>query len=170
MPHFLEDFMNKACKLLENLSNGIFAGVKILTTSEILEIQKLSGLNKEFLEEEKDLHITTMYSKSVVSKEPSLEPSLVSVKTTFITGIESWKGHDDKSYLVLKVDPKNLQILRSRWITMGYIPTFGDYNPHITIAKGYDKEVPNIKAIEDYLLGKRIEVIFDNEYFEPLED
>lgn len=99
---------------------------------------KLVPLNYE---QDIGIHCTIMYSHSALSCTPAFAHHLVSMVEglPFVANVESfdyWKGHDDDGYFVAKLSCPELQRRHTMWKHVGAIPTFQDYQAHITLATG----------------------------------
>jgi 2'-5' RNA ligase len=53
-----------------------------------------------------------------------------------VTGFEYWDGHDGSGYFVVNLSSPELTKRHKVWKAAGAVPTFSDYNPHITLAQG----------------------------------
>lgn len=153
------------------IPGGVYVSVKPAAGS-VLKLHRLAHLVK-FLDPDEDFHCTVLYSRNEnwVKGEPTAGA------TSFhavVTAAVQWKGHDDKSYLVLNLESPQLVELNSSWTRLKYTQDFEPYKPHITIKTGVDAG-PAGRAI--VILNNFIklhpamcELVLDTVTVEPLRD
>lgn len=110
--------------------NGLY--VSMVPRADLIEeIMKYAGeLGIE--PDPESLHTTVMYSKIPAGEIP--EPDPESQFTAVITSVDSWVGHNDKTYVVLKLTSEALTMLHGDYARRGAEPTFVPYAPHITLS------------------------------------
>lgn len=97
------------------------------------------------------LHCTVMYSKVPLKVTPvQAIAANVRVKDLIMKGkvvkFDYWDGHNNKGYLVARLDSPDLEARHNAWKARGAKPTFDPYEPHITITDG-----PDAKALSKQL-------------------
>lgn len=136
-------------------TNGFYCAVAI-RPPQLIPLVRLFKQAAGFdmpLNEEEDigLHCTVMYSKTALKVDPE-----VAIKANQrianlimkgrVTHFDYWDGHNDKGYLVAKLDSSDLQTRHNMWKAMGAVPTFDPYEAHVTITTG-----PEAKALQTLL-------------------
>lgn len=106
------------------------------TSDSVLRLNKLAALVK-FLSPEEDFHCTVLYSRNENCVKEVPTPQATTYAATVSAAVQ-WKGHDDKQYLVLKLDSPQLVELNSSWTRLKYTQDFEPYAPHITLKTGVE--------------------------------
>lgn len=118
-------------------TNGLYSAVDVVP--EYVEaIMKLAD-ELELSPDEQALHTTVVYSK-VAATAPLSEimDVVASYKdnqfSAIINAVESWTGHNGKTYIVLKLVSESIISLNARCQQLGAEHTFIPYSPHITLS------------------------------------
>lgn len=131
-------------------NNGFYCSVSIRQPQlrPLVELfQRAVGFAMPLNEDEDiGLHCTVMYSNTALTVTPEVaDSSNRRVKDLIMKGkvskFDYWDGHNDKGYLVAKLDSPDLQARHNGWIMMGAKPTFSPYEAHITITTGEDAKI-----------------------------
>ena len=114
-------------------TNGLYANYQVSPSAYALleELASMMGLELEVSK----LHCTLMYSKSAVplSEVPALMQYIEGRLEVKVLGLTTWKGHDDKDYIVLCLTDDHLHEVHEMIASRGAVPTFTPYRPHITL-------------------------------------
>lgn len=110
-----------------------------------------------------DLHCTVMYAPNSIltPEQQQLILETAGRFRAYSKQLTCWQGEDGESYVVLELDCPELVEFNS-WLRshFGMVPTFDEYNPHITLVSGLPamatKSVP-LPRIKLNLSGMRIE-------------
>lgn len=78
------------------------------------------------------LHTTVIYSKKPAGELPIPDPERQ--VTAVITSVDSWVGHNNKTYIVLKLASEALLFMHGDYSRRGAEATFIPYAPHITLS------------------------------------
>lgn len=145
----------------KSYKNGNYVGMKLCDESveKVMKLMKKLKLEKPVSED--DLHITLMYSPN--KGNPSFMPSKleqVAMPTRFAL------YGDDKNCLVIKLESEGLQERHKEIGSFGFIHTYDEYNPHLTLSYGFEGE----EKPDDDLLKDLGELEFCDEYITPLEE
>lgn len=144
----------------KSFKNGNYYGVK--PTDEAKE--KIESIMKDLKLKEPvdvdDIHVTLMYSPD--KGNPMIPPSDL-----------EYKAHpskfalfgDEKDCLVIKLESKDLEARHKELLATGFIHTYDDYKPHITLSYNYEGDIPDEKVLKD--LG---EMSFSSEYMQPIDE
>lgn len=95
-----------------------------------------------------DMHVTVMYSKQAPEYGALylLESDLGAVGSAVITGIDHWVGHDERTYIVLRLQSEQLAQMNAKLVRCGAMPTFIPYVPHVTLGKQEGELSEELKA------------------------
>ena len=125
-----------------------------------------------------DLHCTIMCSPEGTPDNDSAFNLLDDTKEFIASAgkLTYWPGHDEAGYLVLQLVSSDLPNRHSQWKSLGCIPTFPSYDPHVTLASKF--EVPEnfearIAEFNEYLANYDVaakKLIFSNEHIEDIKD
>lgn len=132
------------------------------TIEGIKKLQKRLGLKNPI--DPESLHVTLMYSKR---GNPDLPPSdtykVAEPLTLELLG-------DEKNCLVLVLDSPDLEMRHEQLSVYGLAHTFSPYKPHITLTYEYEGEEFDDAVLYDGNGEPILELAFDSEYIEPLDD
>lgn len=81
-------------------------------------------------------HCTIMYSPSHSAHVEDAIQFGQSKFTANATDVRWWIGHDKVGYLVLALESDDLLTQHHRLCGLGCVPTYDEYKPHVTLAKG----------------------------------
>jgi hypothetical protein len=157
----------KILTLLENsTTTGTFVGIRP-TAHSISTIKKfLKSHDIPNIIENKDMHVTVMYSTTILKNLKPLK-SLNKIKATPVKFSLFGKENDT---LVIELLCNELSERHYQLITKGATPTWSPYACHMTIA--YD--VPNLdKTMVGELngdIGELNDITLSGEYIEPIKD
>jgi len=113
-------------------TSGFYAFVQPTKQSVRDIVKQFPSLS--FTKKEKDdLHCTIMYSKTPLTIDTVPSPDTGFSKKIHVKELAWWPGHKDDGVLVLKLHAGYLNDLHNRWKGAGAIPTYPDYEPHITL-------------------------------------
>lgn len=118
-------------------TNGLYSAVDVVP--EFVEaILKLSD-ELELSPDEQALHTTVIYSKKAATAPLEEVMDVVKVYkdnqfSALINAVESWTGHNGKTYIVLKLVSESIVSLNARCQQLGAEHTFIPYSPHITLS------------------------------------
>lgn len=118
-------------------TNGLYSAVDVVP--EYVEaILKLAD-ELELSPDEQALHTTVVYSKvsptSPVEEVKALEREFKDQQfVAVINAVESWVGHNGKTYIVLKLVSNAIVLMNARCQRFGAEHTFIPYSPHITLS------------------------------------
>ena len=123
-----------------------------------------------------EAHVTIMYSRKQgidLTKIP--DPAKLTSYMYYgkallgkIKEFEYWDGHNDKGYLVAKLDSPELCALNEKWKQLGLKHSFDDYTPHVTIVSPFAENAPMVAALNQRLIDHPLSMEFLNEKIEPL--
>lgn len=124
-----------------------------------------------------DIHCTVMYSPEGTPDKDAAFSLLDDSKefTAVASELVYWDGHNNAGYLVLKLSSGDLFNRHSSWKSLGAIPTFADYTPHVTVATGFTMTPEfeqKVQEFNTYLSGwseDRKKLIFSNEHIEDIK-
>lgn len=141
-------------------TNGLYSAVvpkpeyveKIMRLAEELELSP----------EEDALHATVIYSKATPPDKSNIEEFTVFDRehTAIINAVDSWVGHNGKTYIVLKLVSESIVMENAKYQRMGAEHTFIPFAPHLTLSD----EVP-----VDAAMKARIAFVNKRLAFNPLE-
>lgn len=152
---------NKFEYYYNSFKNGTYFGV--VPDEEGME--KVKDLIKKLklkspIEEEK-IHVTLMYSED--KGNPLIPPSSDLVYEAKPVSFALFGP--EKNCLVVKLESADLQARHNELLANGFIHSYDDYSPHITLSYDYDGELPDSEKLKD--LGM---ITFSNEYTQAIED
>lgn len=78
-----------------------------------------------------DLHCTLIYSRE---KAPQRVPLIKGFMRGLVTGVQYWKGHNDKMYVVADVHGTPFIDAHARLCRVGAEHSFVGFKPHVTLA------------------------------------
>lgn len=119
-----------------------------------------------------DLHCTLMYSRDSAPnliRACSLLYKGPTVYQAALTGLEFWDGHDNKGYLVAKLDSPQLQERHAAWRALGAKHSFPDYTPHMTIATGVRYSAKELAKYNLPLRAYPLTLAFSGEHIEDIK-
>lgn len=139
-------------------TNGLYSAVVPLPgyVDRIMQISEELGLNTN----EADLHATVIYSKKPAGTAEVANFNPDRPVSGIINAIESWVGHNDKTYIVLKVVSEGIVSQNASFQRMGAEHTFVPFSPHITLSD----EVPVTPELQ-----AKIDKINKRFAYKPLE-
>lgn len=116
--------------------------------------------------DETALHSTVIYSKKTPPKSSDIGGSVNDDReyNGLINAIESWVGHNGKTYIVAKIVSESLSVLNAMYHRLGAEHTFVPYAPHITLSDEVpvdDKMKARIEKINKRLAYNPIELTFN---------
>lgn len=145
----------------KSFKNGNYFGAKpseetlesIESLMKKLKISKPIGLE--------DIHVTLMYSED--KGNPMIPPSSdleykASASKFALFG-------PNKDCLVIKLDSDDLKNRHNQLLAHGFIHSYDEYSPHITLSYNYEGDLPSSDLLKD--LG---ELVFGNEYVMAIDD
>jgi hypothetical protein len=148
--------------------NGFYSWLNLSTDSleDIIDYFPEIGFTPDKLLE---LHVTVMYSKTSIPVNCShfVEPSFITQVKAL--GVDWWPGHNEKGYLVVKLDRGNLIRLHDKWKKCGAIPTFPDYFPHMTLMTPFPENVKIVDLLNQRLNEKPLELTLIQEQIQDVE-
>lgn len=97
-----------------------------------------------------EMHCTTMYSPTAAPRSV-MGAARDHIQTT-ATGIAVFGPRHD--YLVLTLQRVPALVARHRqWVAQGCVPTFPDYEPHITLAPKFEAQPVHLRLLRQWLAG-----------------
>ena len=87
------------------------------------------------LPDDDPFHVTVVASPKEFPRNALLVRDKRECEVLF-AGFDSWKGHNDKGYVVMRVTSRYLSNRNAQMRKAGCVPNFQDYNPHITMQVG----------------------------------
>ncbi len=124
--------------------------------------------------DEEALHSTVIYSKKAPPRSSNVANSVNEDReyNGLLNAIDSWVGHNGKTYIVAKIVSEALSSLNATFNRLGAEHTFVPYAPHITLSD----EVPvddamkaRIEKINKRLASNPIELVFNGLILGDLE-
>jgi len=150
-------------------SNGLYvkADLDIISPNTLEYVTDILGVELD----REDLHVTVMYSEVPIDKSATYYGNKV-LSATCIE-VTHWVGHNDKTYVVAKLQSEDLIAAHSYYRGLGAVPTFVPYQPHITLFK--IEELPEdfedkIKAANNWLADNPIHFDLSLQWPEDLRD
>jgi hypothetical protein len=139
-------------------TSGLYSAVvpKPEYVERIMRISEELGLPTD----EAGLHATVVYSKKAPSTQSVSNFDPTQEMPGIINAVESWVGHNDKTYIVLKVVSQHIVSQNASFQRMGAEHTFVPFAPHITLSD----EVPVTPELKE-----KIDMINKRFAYEPLE-
>lgn len=125
-------------------TSGLYSSMRPDADSinEIVSIAKLIGIVPEI----EDLHTTVMYSPTVPENVEGIATIKADKIGAFVSGITTWVGHNDKTYIVLQLMSEGLIKLNAEFATHGCEATFLPYVPHVTLSSQKETLSDEMKA------------------------
>lgn len=122
-------------------NTGVYAFRSVRNLHALKVIAKFLGctIDNEYLYE---AHCTVVFSPEPV--RTNVVADIESLDDVKILGLTWWPGHNNKGYVVMLVDHPYLHERHKMFVRAGARPTFKDYTPHITLAKGIPQGGVNI--------------------------
>lgn len=142
-------------------TNGLYSAVVPLP-SYVDAIMKIAD-ELELAPQEDALHATVIYSKKAPSDMADTVRRKADSNYEFsgvINAVEHWVGHNDKTYIVLKLVSPGIVLENAAFQRMGAEHTFVPFAPHITLSD----DVPVDDAMQ-----ARIDFINKRLAFDPVE-
>ena len=144
----------------KSFKNGSYFGV--VPDEEGME--KIKDLVKSLklknpIEDEK-IHVTLMYSED--KGNPLIPPSDLTYEAKPV-GFALFGP--EKNCLVVKLESKDLQSRHNELLANGFIHSYDDYSPHVTLSYEYEGELPDNEKLKD--IGM---MTFSGEYSQPIDD
>jgi hypothetical protein len=151
------------------VEGGLYSSVKPIGSC-IQKFKNLLNVISEYEPDREKLHCTVLYSRNKNGVSGVTESERV--YSANIVEFTSWKGHDDKLYLVALLDSPMLQKAFRDWRELGYTSDYPVYKPHITIKKGLTQAEADRAA--DFLTLEYFKnpfiLTFGSQQTEPLRD
>lgn len=153
-------------------TNGLYSAVTPMSdhVSSVVEIAKELGLEVD----EDKLHVTIVYSKV-----NPVEPGEVEAFTrkdeehkAIIYAVDSWVGHNGKTYIVLKLVSEALTMQNAMYHQLGAEHTFIPYAPHITLSKDIevdDEMKAKFKALNKKLAIQPVQILLSGQFAGDLD-
>jgi len=145
----------------QSFKNGSYFGV----TPDEETKKKIDGLIKKLkIKNPIDLdtlHVTLVYSED--KGNPLIPPSSDLEYTA--TASEFALYGDESDCLVIKLDSPELQSRHNELLAAGFIHSYDNYSPHITLSYDYDGDLPDNDLLSD--LGQ---ITLGEEYSEAISD
>lgn len=121
-------------------SPGTYACLKVSAESkdelrDWLEENEIGGMIDP---EEDEYHCTIIYSKKAVPQVEDLDPNL-----PITAKVKGWEVFGDDKILVALLTSKDIVKLNKEAMEMGATSDFDSYVPHVSVATGWDGDVPN---------------------------
>lgn len=118
-------------------THGLYSAVDVVP-EYVDAILKLAD-ELELSPDEHALHCTVVYSKvAATAPLPEVLDVVQAYKdnqfSALVNAVESWVGHNGKTYIVLKLVSESVISLNARCQQLGAEHTFIPYSPHITLS------------------------------------
>lgn len=114
-------------------------------------------------------HVTLAFSKTL----PQQRVLTVDTKSIDVRAAswDTWKGHNGKGYVVLRVESDALTDRNAEMMSAGCTSNFPDYKPHITVVTGEVLSEKHLRTANTRLRSSPPTYItLSTELFHPLED
>ncbi len=154
-------------------------GLYVSRTPDLLSVDKLVNMVHMFklcTMDDKDinkLHCTIIYSPNPVHTEAKDDMSpVVQPCSAWVKRVELWPGHDDEGYLVACLESDVLQTLHRLWRLRGGVPTFPEYQPHITLKSPFEEYrglTRRLKDVNRHLEEEPLLIRLTNETVEDIK-
>jgi len=144
----------------KSFKNGTYFGV----VPDEDGMEKIKDLVKKLnlknpIEDEK-IHVTLMYSED--KGNPLIPPSdLVYEEKPVSFALFG----PEKNCLVVKLESKDLQDRHNELLANGFIHSYDDYSPHVTLSYDYEGDLPDKEKLKD--IGM---LSFSGEYSQAIDD
>lgn len=138
---------------------GIYVGA--LPTEESRKV--LETISKKLkIKDKQEFHVTIAYSKLG-------DLSYIPYNNEYFAECMEFDlfGEDNKT-LVIRLASRDLESRHANLRNKGYLYTFPEYLPHVTLCTNWEGDLPDSSILYDK--DEPIELIFDNEYGEPLSE
>lgn len=133
---------------------------------EELEVEGISTYKYE------ELHTTVMYSREV-APHPIRALKLLDKGPYVFKGwsdkLAYWPGHNNKGYLVLKVNSRDLALRHEDYKDLGCVHSFPQYEAHISIADGLSNP-KCLSKLNKLFNNLKWEITFGGEHLEDIKD
>jgi len=144
----------------KSFKNGTYFGV----VPDEDGMEKIKDLIKSLklknpIEDEK-IHVTLMYSED--KGNPLIPPSDLTYEAKPV-GFALFGP--EKNCLVVKLESKDLQARHDELLASGFIHSYDDYSPHVTLSYDYEGELPDSERLKD--IGM---MSFSGEYSQAIDD
>lgn len=147
---------------------GFYSSCEISNVQRLLDLCKVCGIPQPDVSE---LHCTVIYAPDVspLTVEQA-EAAKSRVAPRALIGGFAMFGPDKDTLVATLISPE-LAAMNANWVSLGFVPTFPEYRPHITLRKDSKLSTKELDSLHSKLQClPEVRILFDREVLEDIED